>query len=58
MAEHVVLELDRDVVERAEGFMNCSELRVENIQWHLVVLPQAVAAVVGQLAAQAAGAMK
>jgi hypothetical protein len=55
MAEHVMLELDRNVVERAERLVDCGKFCVKNIQRNFVVLPLAVTAVVSKRAAQAAG---
>ena len=58
MAEHVVWELDGNVVKRAERLVNCCKFCVKNIQRNFVVLPEAVVAVVGERAAQAAGALE
>ena len=58
MAEHVVWELDGNVVKRAERLVNCCKFCVKNIQRNFVVLPEAVVAVVGERAAQAAGAFE
>jgi hypothetical protein len=55
MAEHVMLKLGWNVIERAEGFVNCHKFCVKNIQRNFIVLVLAVSAVVSQLAAQAAG---
>ena len=53
-----MLELGGYVVEGAERLVSCDEFGVKNVQWHLIVLPEAVPAVVAQFAAQATSSME